>query len=79
MMPRLPIQTFTKLFTQQFRGPALRNTRPSFYSTMMRAARYYGIEDIRVEQVPQPTVRPGQVKVQKPTKEQRDRTIYSSQ
>ncbi|KAH6963035.1 chaperonin 10-like protein [Fusarium avenaceum] len=63
MMPRLPIQTFTKLFTQQFRGPALRNTRPSFYSTMMRAARYYGIEDIRVEQVPQPTVRPGQVKI----------------
>ncbi|KAG5657827.1 hypothetical protein KAF25_007860 [Fusarium avenaceum] len=62
-MPRLPTQTFTKLFTQQFRSPALRNTRPSFYSTMMRAARYYGIEDIRVEQVPQPTVRPGQVKI----------------
>ncbi|KAG8672156.1 hypothetical protein FPOAC2_05523 [Fusarium poae] len=30
---------------------------------MMRAARYYGIEDIRVEQVPLPSVKPGQVKV----------------
>ncbi|KAF4420086.1 hypothetical protein F53441_14398 [Fusarium austroafricanum] len=30
---------------------------------MMRAARYYGKEDIRVEEVPQPTVKPGQVKV----------------
>ncbi|KAK2668397.1 Polyketide synthase, enoylreductase domain [Fusarium oxysporum f. sp. vasinfectum] len=29
----------------------------------MRAARYYGIKDIRVEQVPEPLVQPGQVKV----------------
>ncbi|KAF5023286.1 hypothetical protein F66182_4667 [Fusarium sp. NRRL 66182] len=30
---------------------------------MMRAARYYGKEDIRIEQVPQPSVLPGQIKV----------------
>lgn len=29
----------------------------------MRAARYYGKEDIRIEQVPEPSIRPGQVKV----------------
>ncbi|KAI0411429.1 GroES-like protein [Xylaria grammica] len=29
----------------------------------MKAARYYGKEDIRIEQVPEPTVRPGQIKV----------------
>ncbi|KAJ4256166.1 hypothetical protein NW762_009243 [Fusarium torreyae] len=30
---------------------------------MMRAARYYGKEDIRVEQIPQPSILPGQIKV----------------
>ncbi|EXA30508.1 hypothetical protein FOVG_18112 [Fusarium oxysporum f. sp. pisi HDV247] len=60
---RLPTPAFTKLLSQQFRGPIHRNINRSFYSTMMRAARYYGKEDIRVEQVPQPTVKPGQVKV----------------
>ncbi|KAI0965910.1 GroES-like protein [Xylaria arbuscula] len=29
----------------------------------MKAVRYYGKEDIRIEQVPEPTVRPGQVKI----------------
>jgi threonine dehydrogenase-like Zn-dependent dehydrogenase len=29
----------------------------------MKAARYYGKEDIRIEDVPEPTVRPGQVKI----------------
>ncbi|KAM5344381.1 hypothetical protein ACJ41O_012918 [Fusarium nematophilum] len=29
----------------------------------MRAARYYGKEDIRVEQIPEPSVRPGQIKI----------------
>lgn len=29
----------------------------------MRAARYYGKEDIRVEQVSEPSVQPGQIKV----------------
>ncbi len=29
----------------------------------MKAARYYGREDIRIEQVPEPAVRPGQIKV----------------
>ncbi|KAI0440748.1 GroES-like protein [Xylaria telfairii] len=28
----------------------------------MKAARYYGKEDIRIDQVPEPTVRPGQIK-----------------
>ncbi|KAH7187739.1 hypothetical protein DER44DRAFT_126245 [Fusarium oxysporum] len=60
---RLSTPAFTKLLSQQFRGPIHRNINRSFYSTMMRAARYYGKEDIRVEQVPQPTVKPGQVKV----------------
>ncbi|KAH7011010.1 chaperonin 10-like protein [Ilyonectria destructans] len=30
---------------------------------MIRAARYYGREDVRVEQIPVPLVRPGQVKI----------------
>ena len=59
---RLPTAIFTKLFNQQFRGPVSRNINRSFYATM-RAARYYGIKDIRVEQVPEPSVQPGQVKV----------------
>lgn len=59
---RLPTATFTKLFNQQFRGPVSGNINRSFYATM-RAARYYGIKDIRVEQVPEPSVQPGQVKV----------------
>ena len=29
----------------------------------MKAARYYGKEDIRIEQIPEPSIRPGQVKV----------------
>lgn len=29
----------------------------------MRAVRYYGKEDIRIEQVPEPTVQPGQIKI----------------
>ncbi|KAI0908749.1 GroES-like protein [Ustulina deusta] len=29
----------------------------------MKAARYYGREDIRIEQVPEPAVRPGQIKI----------------
>ncbi|EFX04995.1 allantoate permease [Grosmannia clavigera kw1407] len=29
----------------------------------MRAARYYGKEDIRIEQVPEPSIRPGQIKI----------------
>ncbi|GAW25264.1 hypothetical protein SAMD00023353_0400240 [Rosellinia necatrix] len=31
---------------------------------MMKAARYYGKEDIRIEQVPEPAVLPGQIKYQ---------------
>ncbi|TPX16834.1 uncharacterized protein E0L32_003396 [Thyridium curvatum] len=30
---------------------------------MMRAARYYGKEDIRIEQIPSPSIKPGQVKI----------------
>ncbi|EXM19361.1 hypothetical protein V3481_017785 [Fusarium oxysporum f. sp. vasinfectum] len=59
---KLPVTSFTKLFNQRFRGPVSRNINRSFYATM-RAARYYGIKDIRVEQVPEPLVQPGQVKV----------------
>jgi hypothetical protein len=59
---RLPTATFAKVLNQQFRGPVSRNINRSFYATM-RAARYYGIKDIRVEQVPEPSVQPGQVKV----------------
>lgn len=29
----------------------------------MRAARYYGIEDLRVEEIPEPKCGPGQVKI----------------
>jgi threonine dehydrogenase-like Zn-dependent dehydrogenase len=29
----------------------------------MRAARYYGKEDIRIEQIPEPECKPGQIKV----------------
>ncbi|KAJ2992617.1 hypothetical protein NUW58_g2106 [Xylaria curta] len=29
----------------------------------MKAARYYGKEDVRIEQIPEPTVRPGQIKI----------------
>lgn len=36
----------------------------SFYSTM-RAARYYGKEDIRIEQIEEPTVKAGQIKVRR--------------
>jgi hypothetical protein len=61
-MPRLPFPAFKSLFIQPLRRPPTAIHR-SYYSSMMRAARYYGIEDIRVEQVPQPTVQPGQVKV----------------
>lgn len=48
------------------RGPrittaAFRRTGP-YYSTM-RAARYWGKEDIRVEQIPIPAVRPNQIKL----------------
>lgn len=30
---------------------------------MMRAARYYGKEDIRIEQIPEPECKEGQIKV----------------
>jgi threonine dehydrogenase-like Zn-dependent dehydrogenase len=31
--------------------------------TTMRAARYYGKEDIRIEKIPEPECKPGQIKV----------------
>lgn len=61
-MQRIPAASFSRLLTKnpRFLTPAF--ARASFYSTM-RAARYYGKEDIRVELIPEPTIRPGQIKV----------------
>jgi hypothetical protein len=33
----------------------------------MRAARYYGIQDIRIEQIPEPETQKGQIKVRNAT------------
>lgn len=61
-MQRVLTASFSQLLTKipRFVTPAF--ARASFYSTM-RAARYYGKEDIRVELIPEPTIRPGQIKV----------------
>ncbi|KAI8654131.1 hypothetical protein NCS56_01369700 [Fusarium sp. Ph1] len=62
-MSRLAAPTFNRLFARNIRGPMSRNLQTSFYYSTMRAARYYGKEDIRVENIPEPTVGAGQIKI----------------
>lgn len=40
--------------------------RPVYIATKMRALRYYGHEDIRLDEIPEPQCRPGCIKI-KPT------------
>lgn len=64
-MQRFPTRLFSNFVAKNFRAPVPSSSsslRGSFYGTM-RAARYYGKEDIRVEQVPEPSVCAGQIKV----------------
>ncbi|KAH6695070.1 chaperonin 10-like protein [Plectosphaerella plurivora] len=71
-MQKLPTRQILNTVTQNLRGrvtpvarlgsfPAARQSACA-YSTM-RAARYYGKEDIRVETIPEPSVGAGQIKI----------------
>jgi hypothetical protein len=62
-MSSLAGSTFNRLFARNIRRPMSRNLQTSFYYSTMRAARYYGKEDIRIENIPEPTVGAGQIKV----------------
>lgn len=70
-LPRSPSLTFTITSTSATVWSSIplddqhqRASLPrAIYVSMMRAARYYGKEDIRVEQIPSPSIKPGQVKV----------------
>ena len=62
-MQRVPFASFSRLISRGSRFATTPAFRQSYLYSTMRAARYYGKEDIRVEQIPEPSIKPGQVKV----------------
>jgi len=72
-MQRLPIKSFSQVLPRVSRSPLSKKVISnaslvggSFHYSTMKAARYYGKGDIRIEQIPEPIIRPGQVKVSAP-------------